>query len=74
MLVRAIKQGYHEGFRERGDVFQAPDGVASPWWVPVEVEPEADAGAVVPTSFSQMNAQNVEEEKSIIARRTRRKE
>lgn len=72
MLVRAIKQGYHNGFRERGDVFEAPADLKSPWWVPADVQPEVNTGAPEPTSFSEMNAKVVKEDKAIIARRSQR--
>ena len=46
--VRATKKGFHGVVREVGDVFTAPAGAKSSWFVPVEKPAAAKAkGAVL---------------------------
>ncbi|MDZ7789732.1 MAG: hypothetical protein U5L08_04410 [Xanthomonadales bacterium] len=36
MKVEAIKKGYHGKLREKGDVFEVPNGSKASWFTPVK--------------------------------------
>lgn len=70
MQVRAIAQGYHDGFREIGDEFPVPDGQKSPWWVPVEEPVEVKEPERIPNTFSELTKRSVRVEDEMIARKS----
>ena len=63
MKVRALEMGFYGNTRRRpGDEFDVPEGVARPWFVPVEVVGPAKSKAskkVDPVALSQLGNQPV---------------
>lgn len=41
MKVRAIAQGFYNGRRKVGDVFEVRDGASASWWEAVKPQPTA---------------------------------
>jgi hypothetical protein len=60
MKVIAIERGFFDGApRERGDVFEVPDGRKARWYAPAEdaaskAKPRAKAKGGEPATFSEM--------------------